>query len=88
MVMVEARCCFTSTETAGRLISDGSPMRRPPGRQCRPAGSVLSSGRTVDGDDNDDEVELHVLGCRLTYQEQTVTSAEAWFIDVAYRRLL
>ena len=23
----------------------------------------------------DDDVELHVLGCRLTYQGQTVTSA-------------
>ena len=32
------------------------------------------SSRGADGD-----VELHVLGCRLTYQGQTVTSAEAWF---------
>ena len=31
-----------------------------------------------------DEVELHVLGCRLTYQRQTVTSACAWF-SVALR---
>ena len=29
-------------------------------------------------------VELHVLGCRLTYQGQTVTSAKAWF-NVALR---
>ena len=35
-------------------------------------------------DDYDDDVELHVLGCRLTYQGQTVTNAEAWF-DVALR---
>ena len=35
-----------------------------------------------DGDDND--AELHVLGCRLTCQGQTVTSVEAWF-DVALR---
>ena len=30
-------------------------------------------------DDGDGDVELHVLGCRLTYQGQTVTNAEAWF---------
>ena len=34
--------------------------------------------------DADDEVELHVLGCRLTYYGQTVTSAEAWF-NIAIR---
>ena len=28
---------------------------------------------------DDDEVELHVLGCRLTYQGQIVTNAEARF---------
>ena len=38
----------------------------------------------IDDDDDDDDVELHVLGCRLTYQGQTVTSAEAWF-NVALR---
>ena len=31
------------------------------------------------GCDYDDEVELHVFGCRLTYEPQTVSSAEAWF---------
>ena len=30
-------------------------------------------------DVDDDDVELHVLGCRLTYQGRTVTDAEAWF---------
>ena len=29
---------------------------------------------------DDDEVMLNVLGCRLTYQGQAETSAEAWFI--------
>ena len=33
---------------------------------------------------DDDDVELHVHGCRLTYQEQIVTSAEARF-SVALR---
>ena len=33
---------------------------------------------------DDDDVELHVLGCRLTYWGQNVTSAEAWF-NVALR---
>ena len=28
---------------------------------------------------DDDDVELHVLGCRLTCQGQTATNAEAWF---------
>ena len=28
---------------------------------------------------DDDEVMLNVLGCRLTYQGQAETSAEAWF---------
>ena len=28
---------------------------------------------------DDDDVELHVLGCRLTYYGQIVTDAEAWF---------
>ena len=37
-------------------------------------------GYTVD----DGDVELHVLGCRLTYQGQTVTNAYAWF-SVALR---
>jgi len=32
----------------------------------------------------DDDVELHILGCRLTYWGQTVTNAEAWF-NVALR---
>ena len=35
--------------------------------------------RAYGGDDDDGDAELHVLGCRLTYQGQTVTSAEAWF---------
>ena len=29
--------------------------------------------------DDDDEVMLNVLGCRLTYQGQAETNAEAWF---------
>ena len=29
--------------------------------------------------DDDDEVKLNVLRCRLTYQGQAVTNAEAWF---------
>ena len=29
--------------------------------------------------DDDDEVMLNVLRCRLTYQGQAVTNAEAWF---------
>ena len=33
---------------------------------------------------DDDEVELHVLGCRLTYSGQIVTNAEARF-SVALR---
>ena len=35
----------------------------------------------TDDDDNDDNVELqsHVIGCRLTYQGQIVTSVEARF---------
>ena len=52
----------------------------------RHSSAVLSgSGRRVDGDDDDHDVELHVgLGCRLTaYQGQTVTNAKAWFNDVA-----
>ena len=35
-------------------------------------------------DVDDGGVDLHVLGCRLTYQGQTVTSACAWF-NVALR---
>ena len=31
---------------------------------------------------DDDDIELHVLRRQLTYQGQTVTTAEAWF-DVA-----
>ena len=31
-----------------------------------------------------DEVMLNVLGCRLTYQGQTETNAEAWF-NIALR---
>ena len=30
-------------------------------------------------DDDDDVVMLNVLRCRLTYQGQAVTNAEAWF---------
>ena len=52
------QCCFTSTETI-RLTRDG---------EARTATStftqLLSSARLRD---DDDEVELHVLGCRFTY---------------------
>ena len=41
--------------------------------------TVLSGGKGGGGD-----VELHVLGCRLTYWGQTVTNAEARF-SVALR---
>ena len=33
----------------------------------------------IGADDDDDEVMLNVLRCRLTYQGQAVTNAEAWF---------
>ena len=38
--------------------------------------------------DDDDDVELHVLRCQLTYEGQTVTSAEAWFSVALYFILL
>ena len=40
--------------------------------------------RTMANTDGDDDVELHVLGCRLTYWRRDVTSAEACF-SVALR---
>ena len=59
-----------------RLIGDGSPGRPP---RLSHSSRALSAG-----DDDDDEVELHVLGCRLTYEGQIVTNAEARF-NVAFR---
>ena len=44
------------------------------------AGVVLAVIVTAD----DDDVELNVLGCRLTYKGRTVSNAEAWF-NVALR---
>ena len=38
----------------------------------------------VRGGDDKDEVLLNVLRCRLTYWEQAVTNAEAWF-NIALR---
>ena len=46
--------------------------------------SITTRLKQVQCDDDDDDAELHVLGCRLTYQEQTVTDAEAQF-NVALR---
>ena len=50
---------------------------------CRPlAGDSAVAEIKVPSAENpndDDEVMLNVLGCRLTYQGQTETNAEAWF---------
>ena len=39
--------------------------------------NVHRNTRLINGErgDDDDDVELHVLGCRLTYWGQTVTNA-------------
>ena len=77
--------CLTSTLETIRLIRDGH------GSTLRNGVGLLATGAQdghlvdfhtapelcVDGDDDDHDVELHVgLGCRLTYQGQTVTNAE------------
>ena len=66
--------CFTSTETVGFLGT---------GAQDDHLNFHIVPELLGDHDD-DDKVELHVLGCRLTYQGQIVTNAEARF-SVALR---
>ena len=43
--------------------------------------NVHRNTRLINGErgDDDDDVELHVLGCRLTYWGQTVTNAKKPF---------
>ena len=69
------QCSFTSTE-ARRLVRTDSP-----GHQPRLSHSLWTLIAT---DDDDDEVMLNVLRCRLTYWGQAVTNVEAWF-NVALR---
>ena len=68
------KCCFTSTEIVCLLGTGAQDVHLD--FHTAPELWIFHS------DDND--VELHVLGRRLTYQGQTVTSAEARF-NVAVR---
>ena len=63
----------TAAEAAGN-VSKGCCVRYTAQELCESRG----------GRPGGDEVERHVLGCRLKYQGQTVTSAKAWF-SVALR---
>ena len=53
------QCCFTSTETVG-LLGTGA-------RDVHLDFHTAPELRPENADDDDHVVELHVLGCRLTY---------------------
>ena len=79
-------CCTHVMEWSGQdrqqSVKKGDHSRRTAIMiYCRPTADNLQH---TQNNDDDDEVELQVLGCRLTYEGQIVSNAEARF-SVALR---